>query len=162
MFYCSAFFSIDFGVGVGVDVDGTVAAAACTSTCTVGARGGGAAAASPTSATKAIPRLFCEIVCCFGCVLLSNSKSSCFCMVCSKCSFCVVVSGSWSYMYSSFLFAYLTHFVAAIICFFAIHDSHDSHVLIAPCFVGRVEHWCSPSFAIPMTLFVVWLFLCLL
>ena len=74
-----------------------------------------------------------------------------------------VVSGSGSWSSSSFLFAYYpTHFVAAIICFFAIHDSHDSHVLIAPCFVGRVEHWCSPSFAIPMTLFVVRLFLCLL
>ena len=68
LFFAAAFFGIDFGVGVDVDVDATVAAAA-----------------SPTTATKAIPRLsnlVCGIVlCCFGCVRISTSKSCCFRMV---------------------------------------------------------------------------------
>jgi hypothetical protein len=68
LFFAAAFFGIDFGVRVDVAVDATVAAAA-----------------SPTSATKATPRLsnlVCGIVwCCFGCVRMSYSKSCCFRMV---------------------------------------------------------------------------------
>lgn len=96
-----------------------------------------------------------SVVCC--CLILNHLASVWFAPS--------VVSVLWFLVLgltSSFPFAYPTHFVAAIICFFAIHDSHDSHVLIAPCFVGRVEHWCSPSFAIPMTLFLARPFLCLL